>query len=80
MTYRDLAASAVEPGGFLMVATCALDGPTHCSGLPVERYGPAELAAAFAPHFTPHLADDELHHTPWRAEQHFTWLVLKRAP
>jgi hypothetical protein len=49
VTYRDLAASAVEPGGFLMVATFALDGPTHCSGLPVARYGPAELAATFAP-------------------------------
>lgn len=80
VTYRDLAASAVEPGGFLMVATFALDGPTHCSGLPVERYGPAELAAAFAPHFAAYLADDELHHTPWRAEQHFTWLVLQRVP
>ena len=42
------------------------------------RYGPAELAAAFAPHFTAHLADDEQHHTPWGAVQHFTWLVLQR--
>jgi trans-aconitate methyltransferase len=80
VTYRELAASAVEPGGFLMVATFALDGPTHCSGLPVARYGPAELAAAFAPHFTAHLADDEQHHTPWGAVQHFTWLVLQRGP
>ena len=80
VTYRDLAASAVTPGGFLMVATFALDGPTHCSGLPVARYGPAELAAAFAPHFSAHLADDELHHTPWGTEQHFTWLVLQRVP
>jgi trans-aconitate methyltransferase len=80
VTYRDLAASAVAPGGFLIVATFALDGPTRCSGLPVARYGPAELADAFAPHFTAHLADDERHHTPWGAEQHFTWLVLQRAP
>jgi hypothetical protein len=80
VTYRDLAASAVTPGGFLIIATFALDGPTHCSGLPVTRYGPAELAAAFAPHFTPRLADDEQHHTPWGAEQHFTWLVLQRVP
>jgi trans-aconitate methyltransferase len=57
-TYRDLAASTVTPGGFLIVATFALDGPTHCSGLPVARYGSAELAAAFAPHFTAHLADE----------------------
>jgi len=78
-TYRDLAASTVTPGGFLIIATFAPDGPTHCSGLPVMRYGPTELAAAFAPHFTAHLAEDEQHHTPWGAEQHFTWLVLQRA-
>ncbi len=79
-TYRDLAASTVAPGGFLIVATFALDGPTHCSGLPVARYGSAELAAAFAPHFTAHLADEEQHHTPWGTAQHFTWLVLQRGP
>jgi trans-aconitate methyltransferase len=78
VTYRDLAASTVTPGGFLIVATFAPDGPTHCSGLPVARYGPAELAAAFTPHFTAHLADDEQHHTPWGAVQHFTWMVLQR--
>ena len=44
LTYRDLAASAVRPGGFLIVATFALDGPTHCFGPPLARYGPAELA------------------------------------
>jgi trans-aconitate methyltransferase len=79
-TYRDLAASTVTPGGFLIVATFALDGPTHCSGLPVARYGSAELAAAFAPHFAAQMADDEQHHTPWGAVQHFTWLVLQRGP
>ena len=79
-TYRDLAASTVAPGGFLIVATFALDGPTHCSGLPVARYGSAELATAFAPHFTAHLADEEQHDTPWGTAQHFTWLVLQRGP
>jgi trans-aconitate methyltransferase len=79
-TYRDLAASTVTPGGFLIVAAFALDGPTHCSGLPVMRYGPAELAAAFAPHFATPRADDEQHHTPSGAVQHFTWVVLQRGP
>jgi hypothetical protein len=62
----------------LIIATFAHDGPPHRSGLPVERYGSAELAAVFASHFTAHLADDEQHHTPWGAVQHFTWLVLQR--
>jgi trans-aconitate methyltransferase len=79
-TYRTLAASAVEPGGFLVVGTFAADGPTHCSGLPVMRYGPTELAAEFAPDFAPRTADHEHHHTPWGAVQIFTWLVLQRQP
>ena len=60
------------------MATFALDGPTRCSGLPVARYGSAELAAAFAPHFTAQLADEEQHHTPGGTAQHFTWLILQR--
>jgi hypothetical protein len=79
-TYRDRAASAVTPGGFLIVGTFALDGPDHCSGLPVMRYGAAELAAEFAPHFATHVVDDEQHHTPSGTAQHFTWLVLQRRP
>jgi hypothetical protein len=59
-TYRDLAASTVAPGGFLIVATFALDGPTHCSGLPVARYGSAELAAAFAPCGVPEVGPGSL--------------------
>jgi trans-aconitate methyltransferase len=79
-TYRTRAIAAVEPGGFLVVGTFAADGPTHCSGLPVRRYSPAELAAEFAPDFVSRIADDEHHHTPWGAVQHFTWLVLQRQP
>jgi hypothetical protein len=79
-TYHTLAASAVEPGGFLVIGTFATDGPTHCSGLPVMRYDAPELAAEFAPQFAPRIAEDEHHHTPWGAVQHFTWLVLQRRP
>jgi hypothetical protein len=84
-TYVNLAASAVTPGGFLIVATFALGGPTHCSGLPVARYGPDELAAQFAPHFASLIADDEQHHTPWggQAALHLAGsapLYLTRSP
>jgi SAM-dependent methyltransferase len=34
---------AVKPGGHLLVATFAQDGPTRCSGLPVVRYTPTAL-------------------------------------
>ena len=43
---------AVEPGGHVLVATFAEDGPTRCSGLEVVRYSPAGLHAQFGPEFT----------------------------
>ena len=44
---------AVKPGGHVIVATFAEDGPTHCSGLPVVRYSPDGLHAEFGAPFTP---------------------------
>jgi ubiquinone/menaquinone biosynthesis C-methylase UbiE len=34
---------AVKPGGHVIIATFAPDGPTECSGLPVVRYAPDTL-------------------------------------
>ena len=49
--YRSVAASAVEPGGILIVATFAPEGPEKCAGLEVRRYDVAALAGGFAPDF-----------------------------
>jgi trans-aconitate methyltransferase len=49
--YRSVAASAVEPGGILIVATFAPEGPDKCAGLEVRRYDVATLAGEFAPDF-----------------------------
>ena len=49
--YRSVAASAVEPGGILIVATFAPEGPDKCAGLEVRRYDVAALADEFAPDF-----------------------------
>jgi len=49
--YRQVLEAAVVPGGHALVATFAPDGPERCSGLPVRRYGPGELAAFAAPTF-----------------------------
>ncbi len=49
--YRSVAASAVEPGGILIVATFAPEGPDKCAGLEVCRYDVAALAREFAPDF-----------------------------
>jgi SAM-dependent methyltransferase len=77
MAYVAAATQALKSGGFLIMATFALDGPTKCSGLPVERYGPQELARQF-PAFT--LLDDrrEQHQTPFGTIQNFTYVLMQK--
>jgi SAM-dependent methyltransferase len=40
---------AVRPGGHVIIATFAPDGPERCSGLPIVRYDPAGVASALGP-------------------------------
>ena len=76
--YAALAARSLRPGGHLLLATFAPDGPEKCSGLPVCRYDPATLAARFAPAFVPVAEAREAHRTPFRTTQSFTYLLLRR--
>ncbi len=64
---------AVRPGGHVIVAAFAPDGPLQCSGLPVVRYAPDALHAEFGGAFEllEHLSED--HHTPAGAVQHFVY-------
>ena len=77
--YRAALAQGLKPGGLLLMATFALDGPEKCSGLPVQRYGPAELAAALGDGFV--LLDSwrEEHHTPGGSTQNFNWCAFRKA-
>lgn len=69
---------ALKPGGLLLVATFADDGPTRCSGLPVARYSPAELQAEFSPGFEPIRTKRESHRTPSGAEQKFVYCLFRK--
>jgi hypothetical protein len=73
-----VAARAVRIGGAVIVGTFAEDGPTSCSGLPVDRYSADELAAAFTTDFEPVHAEREFHETPAGTVQPFTWVILRR--
>jgi trans-aconitate methyltransferase len=77
--YVELAAAALRPGGTLIIATFAADGPTHCSGLPVRRHTAGELASTFAKAFTVEASESEEHVTPAGVVQPFTWSVLRRS-
>ena len=77
--YVELAARGVRPGGTLIIATFAADGPEHCSGLPVRRNDAHDLASTFAATFTLTSSEREEHVTPAGVVQPFTWAVLRRS-
>ncbi len=77
--YAANAASAVEPGGWLLVAGFAPDGPDSCSGLPVQRHSEESLTGSFAPAFTPVDFTEQDHTTPAGAVQRFIYGRFRRA-
>jgi 2-polyprenyl-3-methyl-5-hydroxy-6-metoxy-1,4-benzoquinol methylase len=70
---------AVRPGGHVLVATFAEDGPSQCSGLPVARYSPEGLHRAFGSSFDLLSSEREEHVTPAGAHQSFVYCLCRRA-
>lgn len=71
--YIEALLRAVRPGGHVIVATFAVDGPTACSGLPVMRYSADALHREFGGDFTPVREEEEGHRTPRGEVQHFVY-------
>lgn len=76
--YVRAALHAVKPGGHVIVATFADDGPTHCSGLPVVRYSADELHAAFGERFELLRHEKEAHRTPFGTVQQFVYCYCRK--
>jgi SAM-dependent methyltransferase len=76
--YRAVLRQALAPGGHVVLATFADDGPERCSGLPVTRYSPAALHAAVGEGFRLVETHREVHRTPGGAEQAFAYVVCSR--
>lgn len=76
--YVETVLRAVKPGGHVIVATFAEDGPLQCSGLPVRRYSADELHAEFGQPFTLLRHQREEHHTPFGTVQKFVYCYCRR--
>lgn len=70
--------TTVKPGGLVIVATFAEDGPQECSGLPVMRYSAEGLHAEFGEAFVLLDSAQESHHTPAGKQQHFVYCLLRK--
>lgn len=76
--YVEQVMRAVRPGGHVIVATFAEDGPDKCSGLPVMRYQPDSLHAEFGEAFLLVEHEKEAHHTPFGSVQQFVYCYCRK--
>ncbi len=76
--YWHLVRECVQPGGHVVMATFADDGPEMCSGLPVARYSADQLAAAMGEGLTLVESRREEHATPAGGTQSFVWVLARR--
>jgi SAM-dependent methyltransferase len=74
--YVQQAWRALKPGGAIVIATFADDGPTKCSGLPVVRYTAEALRAEFGADARLVQNVREEHATPSGSAQAFLYCVL----
>lgn len=76
--YRRILDEAVAPGGHVIIATFAIDGPERCSGLPVRRYDAGAIREEFGDTYTLEAEQPESHLTPGGTVQQFTYFRLRR--
>lgn len=75
--YIAAVSNALRPGGSLVIATFAPDGPRQCSGLDTVRFTPETLALEFGDAFELVRGFTAVHHAPSGGAQHFTHAVLR---
>ena len=71
--------TAVQPLGYVIMATFAEDGPLKCSGLEVQRYSIAQLQQQFAePDFRLVTSVQNMHITPNGQVQKFNYVMFQK--
>jgi len=70
-------ARALRPGGFAIVGTFGPQGPSECSGLPVNRYDAEGLHGEFGAGFRLVESSLEEHVTPWGVPQQFVYCFCR---
>lgn len=76
--YREVLERGVVPGGQVIMAAFAPDGPTQCSGLPICRYDAKGLLRELGTAFELLEERREVHVTPAQKEQSFAFFRLQR--
>ena len=77
--YADVLERSVEPGGAVVIAAFAPDGPTRCSGLDVQRHDATTLSTLLGAGFRRVESRAVTHRTPAGAAQQFGYHLFRRA-
>jgi SAM-dependent methyltransferase len=78
VAYLDTLRQTLRPGGHLVIATFGPQGPTRCSGLPVNRYSDDGLWQSLGDDFALISSRLDVHRTPSGASQQFLYAHLQR--
>ncbi len=76
--YINAVMEALKPGGHIILATFASDGPERCSGLEVARYDPQSLHNEFGTDFELLDSTWEEHQTPFGTKQKFIYCYCRK--
>ncbi len=76
-SYVQAVRQSVKPGGHVIVATFAADGPLQCSGLDTMQYSPEALHGEFGEKFALVESARETHQTPFGTEQKFIYCYCR---
>jgi len=76
--YLNVLRCTLRVGGHAILATFGPDGPTRCSGLPVDRYDASKPSQILAPDFVAVSSRLYDHETPAGARQQFLYLLARR--
>lgn len=71
--YLEVLRAALGSGGHVVLATFGPEGPTSCSGLPVQRYSADQLTALLTPGFQLARSQLVVHRTPAGQAQQFLY-------
>ncbi len=80
LVYVKVLKDSLKIGGYVIMATFALDGPRECSGLDTMQYDARSLSQELGEDF--HLVQSlpETHHTPFGTEQKFIYCCFRKEP
>jgi 2-polyprenyl-3-methyl-5-hydroxy-6-metoxy-1,4-benzoquinol methylase len=79
LRYADVLRQTLAPGGYALISTFAIGGPTRCSGLDVMQYDCSSMGDLLGEEFSCVQQETEIHRTPAGGEQLFQYCLFRRS-